>query len=81
MIPIAQEVERRLPQMRSPISVAVMGCEVNGPGEARGADIGVACGRGSGAVFLEGKVIARAPADQIVDVLFREIESRFPSTR
>lgn len=81
MIPIAQEVERRLAQMRSPISVAVMGCEVNGPGEARGADIGVACGRGSGAVFLEGKVIARAPADQIVDVLFREIESRFPSTR
>lgn len=77
MIPIAQEVERRLARMSLPISVAVMGCEVNGPGEARGADIGVACGRGAGAVFCDGKVVARAPQDRIVDVLFQEIESRF----
>lgn len=79
MIPVAREVERRLAGMRLPISVAVMGCEVNGPGEARGADIGVACGRGTGAVFFDGKIVARAPEDQIVDVLFREIESRFAS--
>lgn len=79
MIPIAQEVERRLSKLALPISVAVMGCEVNGPGEARGADIGVACGKGVGAVFANGKIVARAPQDKIVDVLFQEIESRFSS--
>lgn len=77
MIPIAREVERRLAQLDLPISVAVMGCEVNGPGEARGADIGVACGRGTGAVFAGGSIVARAPEEQIVNVLFREIASRF----
>jgi (E)-4-hydroxy-3-methylbut-2-enyl-diphosphate synthase len=77
MIPIAAEVERRLAEVRLPISVAVMGCEVNGPGEARGADIGVACGRGSGAIFADGKIVARASQDRIVDELFREIGSRF----
>lgn len=77
LIPIAREVERRLAALELPITVAVMGCEVNGPGEARGADIGVACGRGSGAVFYGGKIVARAPEDRIVDVLFGEIASRF----
>ena len=77
MIPIAREVERRLADLDIPITVAVMGCEVNGPGEARGADIGVACGRGSGAVFYRGSIVARAPEDRIVDVLFEEIGSRF----
>lgn len=77
LIPIAQEVERRLADLDLPITVAVMGCEVNGPGEARGADIGVACGRGAGAVFADGKIVARAPEDRIVDVLFGEIASRW----
>lgn len=77
LIPIAQEVERRLASLERPLTVAVMGCEVNGPGEAKGADIGVACGRGSGAVFCGGKIVARASEDQIVDVLFGEIASRF----
>ncbi len=77
MIPIANEVERRLREMRLPISVAVMGCEVNGPGEARGADIGVACSRGGGAVFCHGEVVRRVPADEIVEALFTEIASRF----
>ena len=77
MIPIASEVERRLRSMRLPISVAVMGCEVNGPGEARGADIGVACSRGGGAIFCYGEVVRRVPADQIVEALFTEIASRF----
>ena len=77
MIPIAREVERRLADLDLPITVAVMGCEVNGPGEARGADIGVACGRGSGAVFYRGSIVARAPEERIVDVLFEEIGSRF----
>ncbi len=77
MIPIAREVERRLGALSLPITVAVMGCEVNGPGEARGADIGVACGRGSGAIFCKGRIVARAPEEGIVDALFGEIESRF----
>lgn len=77
MIPIAREVEERLRSMRLPISVAVMGCEVNGPGEARGADIGVACSRSGGAIFCQGQVVRRVPADQIVDALFTEIASRF----
>lgn len=77
MIPIATEVERRLREVRLPISVAVMGCEVNGPGEARGADIGVACSRGGGAIFCHGEVVRRVPADQIVEALFTEIASRF----
>lgn len=77
LIPIAQEVERRLFALELPLTVAVMGCEVNGPGEAKGADIGVACGRGTGAVFYGGKIVARAPESEIVDVLFREIAERF----
>lgn len=80
LIPIAREVERRLASLDLPITVAVMGCEVNGPGEAKGADIGVACGRGAGAVFAGGKIVARAPEERIVDVLFGEIESRFGAT-
>ena len=57
MIPIARQVEERLRTLSLPISVAVMGCEVNGPGEARGADIGVACSRGSGAIFCHGEIV------------------------
>ena len=77
MIPIARQVEERLRTCSLPISVAVMGCEVNGPGEAKGADIGVACSRGSGAIFCHGEVVRRVPADQIVEALFTEIASRF----
>ena len=77
MIPIAREVEERLRSLSLPISVAVMGCEVNGPGEARGADIGVACSRGSGAIFCHGEIIRRVPDDQIVEALFAEIAARF----
>ena len=77
MIPIARQVEERLRTMSLPISVAVMGCEVNGPGEARGADIGVACSRGSGAIFCHGEIVRRVPDDQIVEALFAEIAARF----
>ena len=77
MIPIARQVEERLRTLSLPISVAVMGCEVNGPGEARGADIGVACSRGSGAIFCHGKIVRRVPDDQIVEALFAEIAARF----
>ncbi len=73
MIPIAQEVEERLRQVHRPIQVAVMGCVVNGPGEAAGADIGVACGKGSGVVFAHGKTLRKVDEAAIVDVLMEEI--------
>ena len=77
MIPIAEEVARRLQDVKAPISVAVMGCAVNGPGEARGADIGMASGRGEALLFANGESIRKVPEDRMVDELFAEIESRF----
>ena len=74
LIPIAEEVASRLRERRTPIKVAVMGCVVNGPGEAREADIGVAAGRGVGLIFAKGETVRKVPEDQIVDALFAEIE-------
>jgi (E)-4-hydroxy-3-methylbut-2-enyl-diphosphate synthase len=73
LIPIAQEVSRRLAGVRTPIKVAVMGCIVNGPGESRDADIGVASGKGVGLIFARGEVVRKVPESQIVDALFEEI--------
>ena len=73
LIPIAQKVEVFLSTVRKPIKVAVMGCVVNGPGEARDADIGIAGGRGFGIVFAKGQVVANVPEDKLLDVLFDEI--------
>ncbi|PKQ21258.1 MAG: 4-hydroxy-3-methylbut-2-en-1-yl diphosphate synthase [Actinobacteria bacterium HGW-Actinobacteria-6] len=75
MVPIAQEVERRLRSMRTPVKVAVMGCAVNGPGEARDADVGVASGRGVGLLFRRGEVIRKVPEAEIVDALMAEVEA------
>ncbi len=74
LIPIAQEVERRLQTVTKPISVAVMGCVVNGPGEASDADVGVACGRGTALLFRHGEVIRKIAEEDIVDALMEEIE-------
>jgi (E)-4-hydroxy-3-methylbut-2-enyl-diphosphate synthase len=74
LIPIAEEVERRLRTRRSALKVAVMGCVVNGPGEAREADIGVASGLGLGLIFAKGEPVRKVPEDQIVDALFEEID-------
>jgi (E)-4-hydroxy-3-methylbut-2-enyl-diphosphate synthase len=63
------EVESRLADLPTPVSVAVMGCEVNGPGEAREADYGVACGKGSGLLFRRGKPLHTVPYERIVDSL------------
>lgn len=79
LIPIAQEVERRLRDVSAPISVAVMGCVVNGIGEGRDADIGVACGDGRGVVFAGGSPIRTVDEDDIVDALMEEIGARFGS--
>ncbi|MHB1135226.1 MAG: flavodoxin-dependent (E)-4-hydroxy-3-methylbut-2-enyl-diphosphate synthase [Coriobacteriia bacterium] len=75
LVPIATEVERRLREMDTPIKVAVMGCVVNGPGEARDADVGVAAGRGVGLVFRHGQPVRKVPESEIVDALFEEIDS------
>ena len=72
LIPVAEEVERRLADLPGTISIAVMGCAVNGPGEAREADIGIAGGRGEGLLFRKGEIVAKVPADQLADVLVAE---------
>ncbi|MDO4798224.1 MAG: flavodoxin-dependent (E)-4-hydroxy-3-methylbut-2-enyl-diphosphate synthase [Coriobacteriales bacterium] len=77
LIGMAEQVERRLRDVRAPISVAVMGCVVNGPGEARDADIGIACGKGKGVIFVGGEPLRSVAEDELVDELFREIAQRF----
>ena len=73
LVPIAQEVERRLRELDSPVKVAVMGCVVNGPGEARDADVGVAAGKGVGLLFRKGEPVRKVPEAEIVDALMAEI--------
>lgn len=73
LIPIAEELERRLADCRKNLTVAVMGCAVNGPGEASAADIGVAGGDGVGVIFRKGKVLYKVPQERIVDTLMEEI--------
>ena len=71
---LALEVERRLADITEPITVAVMGCVVNGPGEAREADVGLAGGIGEGLIFRKGVILRKVPENQLVDELFIEIE-------
>lgn len=73
LIELAKQVESNLMSTTKPIKVAVMGCVVNGPGEARDADIGVACGAGVGVVFKHGEVQRKVEEHAIVDVLMEEI--------
>lgn len=77
--PLALEVERRLEDLGLDLEVAVMGCVVNGPGEARRADFGIAGGEGEGVVFAGGKPVRRVGQNELVDALFAEIASRQPS--
>ena len=74
MVPIAREVERRLQGCTKPITVAVMGCVVNGPGEASAADVGIAGGDGEGLLFAKGKILRKLPQDKLVDALMEEID-------
>ena len=69
---LAEEVTKGLEGMKAPLRVAVMGCVVNGPGEAREADLGVASGNGKGKIFVRGEVIKTVPEDQIVETLLAE---------
>ncbi|CAN2039277.1 (E)-4-hydroxy-3-methylbut-2-enyl-diphosphate synthase (flavodoxin) [Candidatus Magnetomoraceae bacterium gMMP-15] len=71
---IVENVEKALINRTIPVKLAIMGCIVNGPGEAREADIGIAGGQGKGILFKKGKVIKKFPQDQLVDVLLKEVE-------
>lgn len=75
LISIAQEVERRLEGVKKPITVAVMGCTVNGPGEASAADVGIAGGDGVGLLFCRGEIVKKVPQEALVDELFALIET------
>lgn len=74
VIEIAEQVEKALEQNRSGIKVAVMGCAVNGPGEAREADVGIAGGDGEGLIFKKGKIVKKVPEHQLFDALMAEIQ-------
>ena len=71
---IAAQVEEKLRDIEDPIEVAVMGCVVNGPGEARGADVGIAGGNGEGLIFRKGEIVRKVPEADLVNELFQEID-------
>ena len=75
LIKVAEEVEQRLQKVDKPITVAVMGCAVNGPGEAREADVGVAGGNGEGLIFRKGEIVRKVAEVDLVEALLEEIES------
>lgn len=72
LIEIAEEVERRLHDLPQALTIAVMGCVVNGPGEAREADLGIAGGKGQGLLFCRGEVLRKVPQEQLADALVEE---------
>jgi len=74
VVKLAQEVEARLLKIDRPIKVAVMGCVVNGPGEARDADVGIACGKGKGVIFKKGEKVATVEEKDFLTALMREVE-------
>lgn len=74
LIALTQRVERAVAGVRAPITVAIMGCAVNGPGEAREADVGLAGGDGELLLFKRGKPVKKVPESEAVEILLREIE-------
>lgn len=72
---IAAEIEKGLSGLQIPLTVAIMGCVVNGPGEAKEADIGIACGRKAGVIFKKGELYRRVKENEIVDVFLKEVFS------
>ncbi len=75
IIALAEAVSKRLEKVNKPIKVAVMGCVVNGPGEARDADVGIACGRSKGAIFKKGEVVSVASDQNFVEAIMAEVDS------
>jgi (E)-4-hydroxy-3-methylbut-2-enyl-diphosphate synthase len=74
LVSVAEEVEQRLSGIDKPLTVAVMGCVVNGPGEAREADVGIAGGKGEGLLFRRGEVVRKVPESELADALIAEVE-------
>ena len=74
LIQLANEVEARLAHITNPINVAIMGCVVNGPGEAKEADIGIACGKGGGLLFQKGRAVRKIKETELADVFIKEVE-------
>ena len=74
IIGLAEAVSKRLEEIGKPVKVAVMGCVVNGPGEARDADVGIACGKGKGAIFRQGRIIRTVDEKGFLEALMAEIE-------
>jgi len=74
MIPLVEELERRLSGCEKKLTVAVMGCVVNGPGEASAADVGIAGGKGEGLIFRHGEILRKVPEEHLLDALMDEIE-------
>ena len=74
LIGLANQVEQALQDCTKDITVAVMGCAVNGPGEAREADVGIAGGEGEGLVFKKGKIVKKVPEDQLLAALLEEVD-------
>ncbi|MCI0530163.1 MAG: flavodoxin-dependent (E)-4-hydroxy-3-methylbut-2-enyl-diphosphate synthase, partial [Nitrospira sp.] len=75
VIRLANEVEKRLAHVKESLNISILGCVVNGIGEGKEADIGIAGGRGVGLLFKHGEIIRKVPEDQILDVLMTEIEA------
>ena len=75
---IANEVEKRLTKVQTPIQVAVMGCVVNGPGESRDADVGLSGGRGKGVIYSKGVYLRTVPEDEFLDEVLKEVASILP---
>jgi len=70
---LADRIENRIKDIKKPLTIAVMGCEVNGPGEAKEADIGIACGKGFGLIFMHGKPVRKIKVDDMVDEFVKEV--------
>lgn len=75
VLKLSNQVDELLKKIDKPIKVAVMGCEVNGPGEAKDADVGIAAGNGRAVIFRKGKKAQVVPEDQMIDALLHEISS------
>lgn len=75
VIRLANEVEKRLVHIKQPLNISILGCVVNGIGEGKEADIGIAGGRGVGLLFRHGEIIRKVPEDQILDVLLTEVDA------
>ncbi|MCL0081544.1 flavodoxin-dependent (E)-4-hydroxy-3-methylbut-2-enyl-diphosphate synthase, partial [Peptococcaceae bacterium] len=74
IISLAGQVEEKLQNIAKPLKVAIMGCVVNGPGEAREADVGIAGGKGVGIIFKKGEILRQVPEERLLEELMQEIE-------